>query len=191
MKNCYDLRVTVKRIDINKLTEIVEMMDKHPRIKRSLSMKDIYMHIYDVTEISEHFDDEINVRIGISVGDIECDCFNVGYYSFSKNITTIEIENQMYEDSYFLYTCKRMINNYVQSRLMMPVPFEDIKKTTYISTSEEHVPITYIDEKMCHSIIKKLFNYVCMSDNIGKTWDDLTKATKLTNDEFYAIMADN
>ena len=183
----YNTSITTVRVDESNIQPIIEVMQQHPRIKRCISEKGIYLHLQDVTELMEHFNDEIVFRISVSIGDIEHDCFDVGYYSYSNDITIEKIANLVCKENFFGYTCKRMINNYVPLMMKMPAPCQEGLPDKYVSTDEEHVDIAYISEVMCHSIIKKLWNYANL--NCGeKKLDKLIKETNLTEDEFKAIM---
>lgn len=178
------------RMDEKKIPSVVEVMKQHPRIKRAISNKGIYLYIEDVTNFMKHLDNEVVMHISVSIGNTEQDCFNAGYYHYSKEIEVEEIANKMYEENVFGLTCERMINNYAPMILRMPAPCENAKKGNYVSTKEEKVGITYISESMCHSIISKLWKYSLSTCKVGDTWDDFTDATGLTNHEFYKAMVE-
>lgn len=178
----YNTNVLIMRIDEDRMPAILSAKKEHPRLKRSIAEKGIYLH----AEIAECPDNEtISFRLSVSVGDIEPDRFEIGYYDFSKDTYKEELQKCLYNDEYANFVCKRMLNNYAKYYLKMPAPFEDAEKTEYVSTDEEKVDIKYISESMCHSIIRKLWKY---ARNGSGSWDELVKITGLSEDEFYTLM---
>lgn len=183
----YDTSVTTVRIDESKIQPIVEVMEQHPRIKRCILDDGIYLHLQDVTGLMEALDDEILLRISVSIGEIEQDCFNEGYYSFTDGVSIEKVVDTVCKEKTFGYTCQRMINSFVPLMLKMPAPCQENFK--YVSTDEEPVDITYISEAMCHSIIKKLWNYA-MNKSGDQNQDEFMKETDLTEDELIAISSE-
>ena len=188
IENPYNTKVVIARIDENKIPSVQKIMNEHPRVRRVLKEKGIYLYAEDVTAFTEHYNDEIILRISVSIGDIEQDCFDVGYYGYSKDTTMEEIANKVCKEKFFGFTCERMINNYAPIHLKMPAPCEEVLKTEYQSTEEEKVDITYICESMCHSIMRKLWKYSRREVKSDENLNELVDAIGLTGDEFHALM---
>jgi len=186
--NPYNTKVVFARIDENKIPSVQKIMNEHPRIRRVLKEAGIYLYAEDVTSFTEHFNDEIILRISVSIGNIEQDCFDVGYYGYSKSTTMEEIANEVCKENLFGFICERMINYYAPIHLKMPAPCEEALKTEYQSTEEEKVDTTYICESMCHSIMRKLWEYSRWKVKSSENFDELVDAIGLTDDEFHALM---
>lgn len=184
----YNTNVLIMRIDEDKLSSVVSIKKKHPRIKRAITEKGIYIFAEYMKPID---DKDFCYRVSIGIGDVEPDRFAIGFIEVSKINCKKELLEWLYSDNFVNYVCKLMLNNYAKLHLQMPVPCEDVEKTKYVSNYEEKIDINYISEAMCHSIIGKLWNYARFRDGKKENRDKLVKDIGLTDNEFHVLIEFN
>ncbi len=119
----YTTNVQTARIDENNIPSVKRAMELQPLIKQSITNSGIYLHAKDITNIVEHFDDEVLFQLSVSIGDVDPTCFCVGVHSLSKDAKLEDIVESAYNDTFLDFICKIMIDFYAPLYLDLPSPF--------------------------------------------------------------------